>query len=82
MIRAKQAFDLVNRTLWHLGDELLPVAVLNLKEAHQIVRLEQHEANEAAIELLVPFYLVLKLASHVPVQLLFIHRQCQTLNHC
>ena len=47
--------------------------MLDLKESHQVVSFEEHQPNEAPVELLVALYFVLKLTAHVSVQLLFIH---------
>ena len=55
--------------------------MLDFQEAHQVVSLEKHEADEATIELFVAFNLVLELASDVPVELLFVHRQSKSFDH-
>ena len=82
MITLKQSFDLIDGTFRELSGELLPVAVFYLEESHQVVRLEKHQTNKTPIELLVALNLVHELAAHMPVQLLFIHRQSQAFNHC
>ena len=61
------------RRFGQLRREQLPVAVLDLEEAHHVVCFEKHEADEAAVQLLVTFNLVLELATHMPVQLLLVH---------
>jgi len=81
VIAAEQSFDLVDSTLGELSDELLPVAVFDLEESHEVVCLEQHQANEASVELLVALYLVLELTANVPIQLLFVHWQGQSFDH-
>jgi len=55
--------------------------MLDLKESHQVVSFEEHEPNEAPVELLVAFYFVLKLTTHMSVQLLFIHGQGQAFDY-
>jgi len=73
VVAPEQAFYLVNGAFGQLRDELLPVAVLDLQESHQIVRFEEHEADETPIQLLVALDFILELASDVPVELLFVH---------
>ena len=82
MVTSEQAFDLVDRAFRELSDELLPVSVLDLQEASQVIRLEQHQSYEAPIELLVALDLVLELAALVPVELLLVHGECETLHQC
>jgi hypothetical protein len=55
--------------------------MLDLQESHQVVSLEEHEADKASIELLVALNLILKLTAHMPVQLFFIHWQSQAFNY-
>ena len=55
--------------------------MLDLKESHQVVCFKEHQANKASVQLLVALDLVLKLTALVPVELLFIHRECQPFYH-
>ena len=80
MITSEQTFDLVDCAFRELSDELLPVSVLDLQEACQVVCLEQHQSNEAPIELLVALDLVLELAALVPIELLLVHGECESLH--
>ena len=82
VIAPKQTLDLIDGTLRELSEELLPVAVLDLEESSQIIGFEKHEADKAAIQLLVAFDFVLKLTALVAVELLFIHRQSESFNDC
>ena len=75
VVASEQALDLVNSAFGKLCHELLPIAMLYLQESSQVVRLKQHETDEASVKLLVTFNLILELASLVPVKLLFVHRQ-------
>lgn len=80
VVAPEQAFDLVDGAFGQLSHELLPVSVLDLEEARQVIGLKQHQPDETAVELLVAFDLVLELTALVPVQLLFIHWKGQPLD--
>lgn len=75
MVTSKQTLDLVDSAFWKLNCELLPVSVFDLKETSQVIGLEQHKSDEASIELLVSFDFILELATLMPVELFFVHRQ-------
>ena len=49
VIAPKQALYLIDSTFGKLGDELLPVAMFDFEEASEVVGLEEHETDEAAV---------------------------------
>lgn len=42
MVTTEEAFDLVDGTFGELRNKLLPVAVFDLQEAHEVVCFEEH----------------------------------------
>ena len=49
MVTLEESFDLIDGALGELGDELLPVAMFDFEEASEVVGLEKHETDEAAV---------------------------------
>lgn len=66
VITSEQALDLID-SFGKLSHELLPVPVLDLQETSQVIRLEEHQSNEAPVQLLIAFDLILELAPLVSI---------------
>ena len=80
LVAPEKVSDCLERGLRELGRKKLPVPVLDLQEARQIVCLVLHQSNEASIELLVAIDFVLELAFLVSEKLIFIHWQGESLD--